>query len=48
MPNDKKKMQKPNKPKSSMLGTGMARKAADALTEREKKIRMMMKSLNSK
>jgi len=45
MPNDKKKMQKPKKPKSSMLGTGMARKAADALTEREKRRLKMMKDM---
>jgi len=48
MPNDKKKMQKPapKKPSSKLLGSGTAKQAADALTEREKKLRRMMKELD--
>jgi len=46
MAGNKKKMQKPKKPSSKLLGSGMARQAADALTEREKKLRRMMKELD--
>ena len=43
---NKKKMKKPSlKPSPKMLGTGMARQAADVITERQKRMGKLMKEM---